>query len=113
MGNCAWCHKKTNLPAVFAAEAPLMEWMEKRIDAWCDKNNITREDLWGGNSDWCHVELTPEMEAELLAYDELVASVSKKIICKECLIEDDKIYKKYYLDFDNDSDVTITIDDLK
>ena len=49
MGNCAWCHKKTNLPAVFAAEAPLMEWMEKRIDAWCDKNNITREDLWEGS----------------------------------------------------------------
>ena len=41
MGNCAWCHKKTNLPAVFAAEAPLMEWMEKRIDAWCDKNNLS------------------------------------------------------------------------
>ena len=44
------------------------------------------------------------MEAELLAYDELVASVSKKHICKECLIDDDIMYKKYYIDLDNDND---------
>ena len=42
MGNCAWCHKKTNLPAVFAAEAPLMEWMEKRIDAIENNHQIMR-----------------------------------------------------------------------
>jgi|TARA_R110002153_G_scaffold94969_1_gene228626 hypothetical protein len=111
MANCAWCHKKTNLPAVFAAETPLMEWMEERIDKWCDNNNITRDALWGGESDWNKINLSPEMEMELLAYDELVASVSKKTICKECLIEDDKVYKKYYLDMDGD--ITFTLDDLE
>ena len=54
-----------------------------------------------------------KMEAELLAYDELVASVSKKHICKECLIDDDIMYKKYYIDLDNDNDLELTIDDLK
>ena len=113
MANCAWCHKKTDLPAVFAADAPLMEWMEKRIDKYCDENNLSRSDLWGDGSDWNIIKLDEQMEAELLAYDELVASVSKKHICKECLIEDDIVYKKYYLDMDNDNDINITIDDLK
>ena len=27
---CAWCHKPTNLPEVFAAESPILEWFEKR-----------------------------------------------------------------------------------
>ena len=113
MANCAWCHKKTDLPAVFAAEGPLMEWMEKRIDKYCEENKLSRSELWGEESDWNVVKLDEQMEAELLAYDELVASVSKKHICKECLIEDDIVYKKYYLDMDNDEDINITIDDLK
>ena len=113
MANCAWCHKKTNLPAVFAADGPILEWMEKRIDKYCEKNNISREQLWGGESDWNVIKLDSNMEAELLAYDELVASVSKKHICKECLIEDDIMYKKYYTDLDDDSDLELTIDDLK
>ncbi len=107
---CAWCFKKTTLPDVFAAEAPLMIFMEDRIDTWCEKNNITRDELWGGESDWNSIDLDAAMEMELLAYDELVATISKKTICKECLIEDDKIYKKYYLDFEND--VTFTLDDI-
>ena len=78
MPNCAWCHKKTDLPAVFAADGPILEWMEKRIDDYCDKHNISREQLWGGESDWNKIKIDEKMEAELLAYDELVASVSKK-----------------------------------
>ena len=73
------------------------------------KNDITRDELWGGESDWNKIDLDPAMEMELLAYDELVASVSKKTICKECLIEDDKVYKKYYLDLENDITFTLTL----
>ena len=113
MPNCAWCHKKTDLPAVFAADGPILEWMEKRIDDYCGKHNISREQLWGGESDWNKIKIDEKMEAELLAYDELVASVSKKHICKECLIDDDIMYKKYYIDLDNDNDLELTIDDLK
>ena len=80
---CAWCFKKTNLPDVFAAEAPLMIFMEERIDEWCEKNDVTRDELWGANGDWTQLELDPTMEAELLAYDELVAGVSKKTICND------------------------------
>ena len=38
---CAWCFKKTTLPDVFAAESPLMIFMEERINTWCEKNDIT------------------------------------------------------------------------
>ncbi len=27
---CSWCHKSTRLPKVFAAESPLLEWMEEK-----------------------------------------------------------------------------------
>ena len=70
--------RKQDLPPVFAAEGPLMEWMEKRIDKYCEENNLSRSELWGEESDWNVVKLDEQMEAELLAYDELVASVSKK-----------------------------------
>lgn len=101
MVNCAWCHKRTTLPEVFAADGPLLDWMEERIDLYCQANNITRSELWGENSDWSKIDLSPKMEAELLAYDELVATVSRKRICKECLITDHKLFKKYYIK-DND-----------
>ena len=111
---CAWCHKRTDLPKVFAADGPLLEWFEKIIDKYCIENNINKEDIWGADSDWGRLDLDIKMEAKLLAYDELVASVSKKTICKECLLEDDRLYKKYYIDgefFDNNFD--INIDDIK
>ena len=113
MANCAWCHKKTNLPEVFAADAPIMEWMEERIEKYCKENGISRSLLWGEDSDWNSVDIDPTMEAELLAYDELVASVSRKHICKECLMEDEKLFKKYYLKDFPDDDLELTIDDLK
>ena len=59
---CAWCFKKTNLPDVFAAEAPLMIFMEDRINKWCEEHNITRDELWGGESDWNKIDLDPAMK---------------------------------------------------
>ena len=95
--SCAWCHKHTRLPKVFAAQSPLLEWMEERINAYCKINNISREDLWGEDSDWYGIELTESFEAELITYDDLTVTVDRRHICRDCLLEDDKMYKKYYL----------------
>ena len=73
---CAWCHKPTNLPEVFAADSPILEWFEKKIEVFCNSNNIDKRDLWGVEADWDRVKLTEQMEAELLTYDELLISVS-------------------------------------
>ena len=95
---CSWCHKETRLPKVFAAESPLLEWMEEKINTYCESEGIDREEIWGENSDWNGIELSESFEIELLTYDELTVTVSRRHICRDCLLEDDKIYKKYYLD---------------
>ena len=114
--SCAWCHKQTRLPKVFAAQSPLLEWMEERINLYCEANEISREDLWGEHSNWGEIDLKPSFEAELITYDDLTITVNRKHICRDCLLEDDKIYKKYYLDgifnkdnFDDD-DFEITLE---
>jgi hypothetical protein len=109
---CAWCHKPTNLPEVFAAESPILEWFEKQINDWCDKNNMSRNAVWGEDSEWGRLPLPEQFEAELLTYDNLLTSVSRKTICKTCLVEDQKLWNKYY-DSGDPGDFEITIDDLK
>ena len=49
---CAWCHKPTELPKIFAADVPILDWMEEKIDTFCNKNGIDRNILWSEESDW-------------------------------------------------------------
>ena len=44
---CSWCHKETRLPKVFAAQSPLLGWMEEKINTYCEIKGIDREELWG------------------------------------------------------------------
>ncbi|MDB4489809.1 hypothetical protein N9034_01375, partial [bacterium] len=71
---CSWCHKPTDLPEIFAAEVPILQWMEDKIDKYCKENGISRMELWGDLSDWGELEIDEEWEMELLTYDELVAT---------------------------------------
>ena len=109
---CAWCHKPTGLPKIFAADVPILDWMEEKIDVFCNKNGINRNILWSEGSDWGKLDLDEKTEAELLVYDELIETVSRKTICKECLIEDDKLWKKYYHVEDFDDEIELDIDSL-
>lgn len=55
--------------------------------------------------------MDPEFEAELLVYDNLLCSVSKKIVCDDCIEEDNKLFKKYYSgDEDTDSEIVFDAD---
>ena len=69
---CAWCSKPTNLPAVYAAATPLMEWMEEKINMVSAAQKINRKLIWGENSDWGKLNLPPAFELELLAYDRVM-----------------------------------------
>ena len=109
---CAWCHKPTNLPPVFAAESPILEWFEDKINVFCDENNLNKEQVWGEDSDWGMINLPEHFEAELLTYDQLMVTVTRKTICQHCLREDQKLWDKYYSGGDN-GDFEIKIDDLK
>jgi hypothetical protein len=113
---CAWCYKPTSLPEIFAADVPILDWMEERITKYCDDNEIDRDALWGEDSDWDELNLDENFEMELIAYDELIATVSRKTVCQECLQEYDKLWKKYYMTSDlddEDDDFELEIDDLK
>ena len=78
------------------ADTPILEFMEEKID------KHGRKRIWGDDADWSTMDLDSDFEAELLVYDQMLSSVSKKTVCIGCLKEDDDLLKKYY---DNDDDV--------
>ena len=89
---CEWCSKQTPLGKIIQAETPILEFIEDKIDL------IGREDIWGIEGDWSMVDIDSELEAELLVYDTMLNNVQERIICEVCLIQDEKMYKKYYGD---------------
>jgi hypothetical protein len=85
-------------------ETPILEFMEEKIDEY------GRERIWGENGDWSSENLDSDFEAELLVYDQMLSTVSKKVVCIGCLHDDDKLWEKYY---NNDNDnLQIEFDDL-
>ena len=68
--NCSWCTLPTDMPVVFAAKSPLLEWLEKKIDRHAIINDVHRNDIWGNNADWSKVNLGSQFEEELVFYDE-------------------------------------------
>ena len=110
---CAWCNKPTTLPAVYAADTPLMDWLEEKIDLVAKSKHIKRSDIWGEQSDWAKLGLTPGFENELLAYDSLLCTVTRKHICKTCLVDDYNLWLKYYSKIDDNPDnIDIIFEDL-
>ncbi len=87
---CEWCGNKTPMNKTIQAQTPILEFIEDKIDL------IGREDIWGVHGDWSMVDIDSDLEAELLIYDEMLNTVGKRIVCEVCLIQDNKMYKKYY-----------------
>ena len=63
---CAWCHKQTRLPKVFAAQSPLLEWMEEKINTYCEAEGIDRSEIWGEHSDWGRTQIPESLENEII-----------------------------------------------
>lgn len=87
---CSWCGRATHMEAMQLPETPILEFIEEKID------EHGRNRIWGENGDWSQENLDSDFEAELLVYDEMLCSISKKIVCVSCLNEDDKLWEKYY-----------------
>mgnify|MGYP003119581384 CR=1 FL=1 len=104
INNCAWCGRPTMMPRMQVADMPIMEWMEKKID------KAGRLRIWGEKSDWSKVKLDPSFEAELLLYDNVLSTVSSKTVCANCLVEDERLYQKYYGGDDEDIEVEVEDD---
>ena len=100
IGYCEWCAKKTPMIPTTQAETPILEFVEDKIDL------IGREDIWGVHGDWSMVDIDSDLEAELLIYDEMLNNVKKRIVCTACIMNEEKMYNKYYGDMigENDED---------
>tara|TARA_B100000497_G_scaffold112958_1_gene134304 strand:- start:368 stop:649 length:282 start_codon:yes stop_codon:yes gene_type:complete len=92
------------MEAMQLPETPILEFMEEKID------KHGRERIWGENGDWSSENLDSDFEAELLVYDQMLSTVTKKVVCIGCLNDDDKLWEKYYNQ--DDDNFQIEFDDL-
>lgn len=95
LDHCAWCGAPTKMERMLMPDTPILEQQEEMI------NKLGRDKVWGDGSDWSRMKMDSKVEAELLVYDQLLSSVSLKHICSRCIVEDEKLYRKYYNDTDN------------
>jgi len=105
INHCKWCGKPTWMEAILLPETPILEFIEDKI------NEYGREEIWGENGDWSLEDLDSDFEAELLVYDEMLNTMSPKVVCIGCLKEDDELYNRYYeYDSDNDGEINFEAD---
>ena len=87
---CSWCGVKTLMEPMQLPQIPILEFMEEKI------NKLGRDKVWGEHANWANLKIDPDIEAELLVYDEMLSTVELKVVCEKCLNEDDRLYEKYY-----------------
>jgi hypothetical protein len=90
---------------MMVSDTPILEFMEEKID------KHGRNKIWGEDGDWSTQHLDSDFEAELLVYDNMLSSVSSKVVCIGCLKEDDDLWEKYY-GINDDDNFEIEYDDL-
>ena len=95
---CQWCGKPTVMKEMVVADTPILEFMEDKID------EHGREKIWGNKADWSKLNLDSDFEAELLVYDQMLTTVSNKVVCIGCLKQDDELWHKYYDEGENGDD---------
>jgi hypothetical protein len=84
---CEWCKtKKTNLISTYIS-SPLIPDLEEKI--------LKSIEIYGPEW-WVELKkIDNNLADELISYDQLTCTVIKGRVCKDCLIKDDKNYKKY------------------
>ena len=84
---CYWCENETDMPYTYHAMGPLsekyellMQSFEKQYgEKWYDKEE----------------EIGKKLLEEVCFYDQIVNTVSKGVVCADCLDKDDELYNKF------------------
>ena len=84
---CQWCGNKTDLPNTYHAMGPLSEKYELLLQGFEKKYG----DKWYDKEE----EIGKELIDDVAFYDQVVNTVSRGIVCAECLYKDDKMYTKF------------------
>ena len=84
---CNWCGGETDLPRTYHAMGPLQEKYELLLKGF--------EKKYGSKWYEKEEEIGKELIDDVSFYDQVVNTVSRGIVCAECLDEDDKVYTKF------------------
>ena len=84
---CYWCGNETDMPYTYHAMGPisekyelLMQGFEKKYgEKWHDKEE----------------EIGKKLLEEVCFYDQITHTVSKGVVCADCLEKDDELYNKF------------------
>ena len=95
---CAWCGAPTIMERMQLPQTPILEFLEEKID------KLGRDKVWGENSNWSALDIDSDTEAELLVYDEMLSTIELKTVCENCIGEDDRLWRKYYSNPDDNND---------
>ena len=90
VNHCQWCGAPTVMEQMQLADTPILEFVEDKID------KLGRNKVWGENSHWSRLDMDPDDEAQLLVYDQMLSNITLKTVCEKCIMEDDRLWKKYY-----------------
>ena len=102
---CSWCGRLTWMEKMQLPETPILEFIEEKID------KFGRQRIWGEDGDWSTQDLDSDFEAELLVYDEMLCNISPKVVCINCLKDDDVLWEKYYNNgFDDETEISFDAD---
>ena len=83
---CYWCENETDMPYTYHAMGPLSEKYELLIQAF-EKSY--------GKKWWDSKEIEQKLLDDVSMYDQVTNTVSKGIVCADCLEKDDKLYFKF------------------
>ena len=83
---CYWCNNETDMPYTYHAMGPLSEKYELLLLEFEKKYGET----WYESE-----EIDPKLLNDVAFYDQIVNTVSKGVVCADCLDKDDKIYTKF------------------
>ena len=83
---CYWCGSETDMPIIYHAMGPLQVKDEILIQGFKHKY---------GKNWWDSKEIEPKLLEEVSIYDQITNTVSKGIVCADCLDKDDEMYEKF------------------
>ena len=84
---CYWCGNETDMPYTYHAMGPISEKYELLIQGFEKKYGKT----WHDEEE----EIGKKLLEEVCFYDQIVNTVSKGIVCADCLDKDDELYNKF------------------
>tara|TARA_R110000823_G_C15510918_1_gene454345 strand:+ start:112 stop:399 length:288 start_codon:yes stop_codon:yes gene_type:complete len=84
---CYWCENKTDMPYTYYSMGPISEKYELLIEGFKKKYG---QEWWSKEK-----EIGKKIMSNIMDYDQITNTVSKGIVCADCLDKDNELYNKF------------------